>query len=76
MRELLQGRMSKLRSPAGSLGAHIGNISIQGLLDGMQAVRGADVVYTDVWASMGQKEEAEERRRLFQGFQVALASIP
>ena len=68
--------MSKLRSPAGSLGAHIGNISIQGLLDGMQAVRGADVVYTDVWASMGQKEEAEERRRLFQGFQVALASIP
>lgn len=76
MRELLQGRMSKLRSPAGSLSAHIGNISTQGLRDGMQAVRGADVVYTDVWASMGQKEEAEERRRLFQGFQVALASIP
>ena len=42
----------------------------------MQAVRGADVVYTDVWASMGQKEEAEERRRLFQGFQVALLPIP
>ncbi len=35
-----------------------------------QAVKGADVVYTDVWASMGQKEEAEERRRQFQGFQV------
>jgi ornithine carbamoyltransferase len=33
-------------------------------------VKGADVVYTDVWASMGQKEEAEERRRQFQGFQV------
>ena len=45
-------------------------------MDGMQAVRGADVVYTDVWASMGQKEEAEERRRLFQGFQVTLSLSP
>jgi ornithine carbamoyltransferase len=34
------------------------------------AVAGADVVYTDVWASMGQKEEAAERFRRFQGFQV------
>lgn len=33
-------------------------------------IRGADVVYTDVWASMGQKEEAEEREKLFAGFQV------
>ena len=36
----------------------------------LQAVSGADVVYTDVWASMGQKHEAEERLKLFQGFQV------
>lgn len=28
------------------------------------------MVYTDVWASMGQKEEAEERKRVFQGFQA------
>ena len=35
-----------------------------------QAVTDADVVYTDVWASMGQKEEAEQRKRVFQGFQV------
>lgn len=34
------------------------------------AVAGADVVYTDVWASMGQKEEAAERFKRFQGFQV------
>tara|TARA_B100001250_G_C19688892_1_gene739336 strand:- start:119 stop:1039 length:921 start_codon:yes stop_codon:yes gene_type:complete len=34
------------------------------------AVRGADVIYTDVWASMGQKEEAEERRKKFENFQV------
>jgi ornithine carbamoyltransferase len=35
-----------------------------------EAVLGADVVYTDVWASMGQEAEAEKRRRLFQPFQV------
>lgn len=36
----------------------------------VQAVKGANVVYTDVWASMGQKEEAEERKKRFAGFQV------
>ena len=35
-----------------------------------EAVRGADVVETDVWASMGQEEEAEKRRRDFEGWQV------
>ena len=34
------------------------------------AVKGADVIYTDVWASMGQKEEAEHRRRVFERYQV------
>ncbi|MFQ6614158.1 MAG: ornithine carbamoyltransferase [Fidelibacterota bacterium] len=34
------------------------------------AVPGADVIYTDVWASMGQKNEAEERAKIFQTFQV------
>ena len=34
------------------------------------AVSGADVVYTDVWASMGQEAEQEERRVAFQGYQV------
>lgn len=38
--------------------------------DPKEAVKGADVVYSDVWASMGQKEEAESRRQAFQGFQV------
>ncbi len=33
-------------------------------------VRGADAVYTDVWASMGQEKEAEERRRRFLPYQV------
>ena len=35
------------------------------------AVSGADLVTTDVWASMGQEEEHEERLRLFQGYQVS-----
>jgi ornithine carbamoyltransferase len=34
------------------------------------AVAGADAVHTDVWASMGQEDEAEARRRAFEGFQV------
>ena len=38
--------------------------------DPYEAVKDTDVIYTDVWASMGQKEEAEERRRLFSKFQV------
>jgi ornithine carbamoyltransferase len=33
-------------------------------------VRGADVIYTDVWASMGQEAEAEMRKARFAGFQV------
>lgn len=35
-----------------------------------KAVKGADVVYTDVWVSMGQEAEREERRRAFSGYQV------
>jgi ornithine carbamoyltransferase len=35
-----------------------------------EAVAGADAVYTDVWASMGQEDEAVLRRRHFAGFQV------
>jgi ornithine carbamoyltransferase len=38
--------------------------------DPHEAVAGADVVYTDVWASMGQEEESEERGRVFMPYQV------
>jgi ornithine carbamoyltransferase len=38
--------------------------------DPCEAVEGAHVVYTDVWASMGQEEEAEDRRRAFVAYQV------
>ena len=36
----------------------------------VQAVRNADVVYTDVWASMGQEAEQEARVKIFEGYQV------
>ena len=35
-----------------------------------EAVKGADIVYTDVWASMGQESESAARRAAFAGFQV------
>ena len=38
--------------------------------DPKTAVNGADIVYTDVWASMGQEDELEERIKRFKGFQV------
>jgi len=38
--------------------------------DPSEAVSGADVVYTDVWASMGQEDEASERRKLFMPYQL------
>jgi len=39
--------------------------------DPMVAAKGADVVFTDVWASMGEEQEAEVRRKAFEGkFQV------
>ena len=38
--------------------------------DPREAVRGADAVYTDVWASMGQEQEAAARQLVFRPFQV------
>ncbi len=35
-----------------------------------EAATGADVLYTDVWASMGQEGEAEARKKVFQGYQI------
>lgn len=38
--------------------------------DPVEAAKGADVVITDVWASMGQEEEAQKRRAAFKGYQI------
>ena len=35
-----------------------------------EAVKGADIIYTDVWTSMGQEEEKAKRLRAFRGFQI------
>ena len=43
--------------------------------DPMEAADGADVVTTDVWASMGQEEEQQKRIQAFQGFQVDDATM-
>lgn len=39
--------------------------------DPAEAARNADILYTDVWASMGQEEEQEERVKAFQSYQIS-----
>jgi ornithine carbamoyltransferase len=50
--------------------ARISGARVQVVHDPVEAVAGADAVYTDVWASMGQEEEAAERSKLFAPYQV------
>jgi ornithine carbamoyltransferase len=38
--------------------------------DPAEAIKGAEVIYTDVWTSMGQEKEAEKRKQDFAGFQI------
>jgi len=45
------------------------------LRDPAEAVSGADVVYTDVWTSMGQETEKEERERRFRPYQLNAALL-
>ena len=44
--------------------------SVSLIRDPLQAASGADLVVTDVWASMGQEEEQSEREKIFAGYQV------
>lgn len=46
------------------------NSKVEILQDPKQAAKDADIIYTDVWASMGQESEANERKLIFQPFQV------
>jgi len=46
------------------------NARVETTADPYQSVRDADVVYTDVWASMGQEAEHAKRMKAFQGFRV------
>ena len=47
-----------------------GDGAVRTMRSPVDAVSGADVVYTDVWASMGQESEAEHRRQEFAGYTV------
>jgi ornithine carbamoyltransferase len=74
------GAVVRVASPSGfELPAHVvdsvGRIAQYGggvevLTDPVAAVRGADAVYTDVWTSMGQEDEAEGRHAIFAPYQV------
>jgi ornithine carbamoyltransferase len=44
--------------------------SVEVVHDPTEAATGADVLYTDVWASMGQEDEADERELVFRGYQL------
>ncbi len=46
----------------------VGGAQISVITDPVETVRGAQALYTDVWASMGQEQEQAERERAFQGF--------
>lgn len=48
---------------------------IEVIHDPKAAAKGADILYTDVWTSMGQEEERAQRLRAFQGFQVDQALV-
>ena len=49
-------------------GQNVSTIEI--LSDPVESIKNADIVYTDVWASMGQEEEAKERQKIFHDYQV------
>jgi ornithine carbamoyltransferase len=63
--EVKKGVLSKGRKFAALSGSRV-----QVTNDPDKAAKGADVIYTDVWVSMGQEEEANKRRRAFSGYQV------
>jgi ornithine carbamoyltransferase len=63
--ELKKGMLSKGRRFAALSGSQI-----QVTNDPRRAAKGADVVYTDVWTSMGQEAEAKKRRRALSRYQV------
>jgi ornithine carbamoyltransferase len=54
---------------ANQIGEETGGAAVV-MTDPLEAAKGADVLYTDVWASMGQEGEADSRHQLFQGYQL------
>jgi ornithine carbamoyltransferase len=52
------------------LNAEYTGSKIEILDDPVQAVKNADIIYTDVWASMGQEGESDKRKKIFKNYQV------
>jgi ornithine carbamoyltransferase len=77
---VMLGARVRVASPAGyelpdRLMAHAQRVAGEGgvverCVDPQDAARGADAVYTDVWASMGEEQEAENRKVIFAPYQV------
>jgi ornithine carbamoyltransferase len=66
--------MAEIIEEARAVGADTGAV-IEVTADPVAAVTRADAVYTDVWTSMGQEEEAAERKRLFPPYQLNAALL-
>src|SRR5438105_5804401 len=62
--------LARARAAAGASGG-----AVEVTDDPAAAVRDADVIYTDVWTSMGQEATADARRRVFQRYQVNAALL-
>ena len=61
-----------ITNEANHLGAGVGG-EVSTTNDPDSAVKGADVVYTDVWASMGDEDDADRRREFFSRFHIDTA---
>lgn len=57
--------LNKAKEIAEKTGANIEIVN-----DPLQGAKGADIIYTDVWTSMGQEAEAEKRKEIFKSYQI------
>lgn len=78
----LTGMSVRIASPAGYPNPEVDTDHVRALGGTIEltdrpaeAVAGADVVYSDVWASMGKEDEAEARRRAFEGYTIDSAML-
>lgn len=80
----MMGATFRLSAPAGynfeksfvsSVRKHVADAKIESESDPVKAVKDADIIYTDVWTSMGQEAEREERLKKFAAYQVNAALL-
>lgn len=71
--ELRVATPEKFRPPQFESGASSGNVKV--MTEPIEAARGADVLYTDVWVSMGKEDEAALRLAQFGNYQISRALL-